>query len=250
VTLASLSESQQEALNGIKENFRDHSVCLLHGATGSGKTEIYTHLINASLQDGNQVLFLVPEISLTTQLTDRLRKVFGDKLIVYHSRFNDNERVDIYRRLLNSHEPLVVLGARSSVFLPFARLGLIIADEEHESSYKQYDPAPRYNARDAAIMLATMHGAKVLLGSATPGIETYYKALNGKYGLVTLTGRYGGVPLPDVEIVDMREQRKKKLNRGIISQPLMETTSEALADDKQAIMFLNRRGFAPVVVCK
>lgn len=250
VTLATLSESQQGALNEIKENFREHSVCLLHGATGSGKTEIYTHLINASLQDGNQVLFLVPEISLTTQLTDRLRKVFGDKLIVYHSRFNDNERVDIYRRLLNSHEPLVVLGARSSVFLPYARLGLIIADEEHESSYKQYDPAPRYNARDAAIMLATMHGAKVLLGSATPGIETYYKALNGKYGLVTLAGRYGGVPLPDVEIIDMREQRKKKLNRGIISQPLMETTYEALADGKQAIMFLNRRGFAPVVVCK
>lgn len=247
---APLSEEQQAALDGIKSTFRDKGVCLLHGVTGSGKTEIYTHLITASLQDGNQVLYLVPEISLTTQLTDRLRKVFGDRLLVYHSRFSDNERADIYKRLLGSHEPTVILGARSSVFLPFARLGLIIVDEEHESSYKQFDPAPRYNARDAAIVLAGMHGAKTLLGSATPSVETYRKALDGKYGLVTLQGRYGGAPLPQVEIVDMRSQRKQKLNKGILSEPLRAATRRALESGRQAIMFINRRGFAPVVVCK
>lgn len=250
ISPAPLSPAQSGALTSIKEGFRDRQTMLLHGVTGSGKTEIYTHLIAAALHDGNQVLYLVPEISLTTQLTDRLRAVLGDRLLVYHSRFSDNERVDIWKRMLDSNEPLVVLGARSAVFLPFARLGLVIVDEEHEGSFKQYDPAPRYNARDTAMMLASMHGAKVLLGSATPSVETYYKALNGKYGLVSLSERYDGSVLPDVEIVDMRDQRKKKLNNGILSQPLSARLRQAMAAHKQAIIFQNRRGFAPVVVCR
>ncbi len=245
-----LSEAQRKAYDEIREAFRSKDVALLHGVTGSGKTEIYTHLIKNALMDGNQVLYLVPEISLTTQLTDRLRKVLGDRLLVYHSKFSDSERVDIWRKLLGSTEPLVVLGARSAVLLPFAHLGLIIVDEEHESSYKQYEPAPRYNARDTSIVLATMHGAKTLLGSATPSIETYYKGKTGKYGLVTLSERYDGSVLPDVEIVDMREQRKKKLNTGMFSSPMVSALRHTLADKKQAILFQNRRGFAPVVVCR
>lgn len=248
--LSPLSQIQQTAFNQVKDSFKDHKVTLLHGVTGAGKTEIYTHLMASVLAAGNQVLYLVPEISLTTQLTDRLRKVFGDSLLIYHSKFSDNERVDVWKRLLKSNEPLIVLGVRSSVFLPFAHLGLVIIDEEHEASFKQYDPAPRYNARDAAIVLATMHGASVLLGSATPSVETYYKAQNGKYGLVSLTERFEGSQLPEVEVVDMRAQRKKKLNHGILSQPLRLATSEALKEGRQAIMFQNRRGFAPVVVCQ
>lgn len=248
--LSPLSDIQQKAFENVKETFRDHRVSLLHGVTGSGKTEIYTHLIAAALASGNQVLYLVPEISLTTQLTDRLRKVFGDTLLIYHSKFSDNERVDVWKRLLNSNDPLIILGVRSSVFLPFARLGLVIVDEEHESSFKQYDPAPRYNARDAAIMLASMHGANTLLGSATPSVETYFKATQGKYGLVSLNERFEGSQLPDVEIIDMRAQRKKKLNKGILSQPLRLATNEAIKEGSQAIMFQNRRGFAPVVVCQ
>ena len=250
IPLPTLSEKQDEALHSVRDIYRERQVALLHGVTGSGKTEIYTHLIASALRDNNQVLYLVPEISLTTQLTDRLRDVFGDRLIVYHSKFSDNERVDIWKRLLHSNEPLVILGARSSVFLPFAHLGLVIVDEEHEGSFKQYDPAPRYNARDTAMMLAVMHGAKVLLGSATPSVETYYKALNGKYGLVTLSERFEGSQLPDVEIVDMREQRKKKLNRGILSEPLRKAMTHSLDSRHQSILFQNRRGFAPVVVCQ
>lgn len=249
IQLSPLSESQSKALIEITEGFKSHQVQLLHGVTGSGKTEIYTHLIAKTLDQGNQVLFLVPEISLTTQLSDRLRKVFGKRLLVYHSKFSDSERVDIWRRLLTTNEPLVVLGVRSSVFLPFARLGLIIVDEEHEASFKQYDPAPRYNARDAALVLAGMHGAKSLLGSATPSVETYFKATNGKYGLVTLSERFDGATLPDVEIVDMKEMRKKKEVKGILSSPLRKRILNTLADKKQVIMFQNRRGFAPVVVC-
>lgn len=245
-----LSPSQQNAYKEILDSFSEKHTCLLHGVTGSGKTEIYSHLIKNVLDSGNQVLYLVPEISLTTQLTDRLRKVFGDRMLVYHSKFSDNERVDVWKRLLNSVEPMLILGVRSSVFLPFARLGLIIVDEEHESSYKQYDPAPRYNARDTAIVLASMHGAKTLLGSATPAVETYYKAQNGKYGLVSLSERFEGASLPDVEIVDMKDQRKRKVATGIISQPLKLATDAALDNKEQALMFLNRRGFAPFVVCK
>lgn len=250
VEISPLSPAQSTALSELKNQLKDRQVTLLHGVTGSGKTEIYSHLISEMLDAGNQVLFLVPEISLTTQLTDRLRKMFGDRLLVYHSKFSDNERTDIWKRLLKSNEPLLILGVRSSVFLPFARLGLVIVDEEHEASYKQYDPAPRYNARDAAIMLATMHAAKVVLGSATPSVETFYKAKGGKYGLVDLFERFEGAVLPDVEIVDMREQRKKKLNKGILSAPLRNALDKTLHDGKQAIVFQNRRGFAPVVICQ
>lgn len=245
-----LSDAQAKAVKEIKESFRNHAITLLHGVTGSGKTEIYCDLIKEVLAQGNQVLFLVPEISLTTQLTDRLRKVFGERLLVYHSKFSDSERVDIWNRLLHSNEPLVVLGVRSSVFLPFARIGLIVVDEEHEASYKQYDPAPRYNARDAATVLASMHGAKTLFGSATPSVETYWKAQNGKYGLVTLSERFEGAVQPEVEIVDMRLMRKQKSVKGIISTPLRKVTRDALDGGWQAIMFQNRRGFAPVVVCR
>ncbi len=244
-----LSEVQTEAFNKIVDLFREKNVTLLHGVTGSGKTEIYARLIEQSLRAGNQVLYLVPEISLTTQLTSRMRRFFGDRMLVYHSKFSDNERVEIWQKLLRSNEPCLILGVRSSVFLPFAHLGLIIVDEEHESSYKQYDPAPRYNARDTAIMLANMHGAKTLLGSATPSIETYWKALNGKYGLVSLTRRFENATLPDVQIVDMRDQRKRKANRGIVSAPLRLATEEALSKGQQAIMFQNRRGYAPVMSC-
>lgn len=245
-----LSDYQNHALREIKENYKNSETVLLHGVTGSGKTEIYAHIIQEILEAGRQVLYLVPEISLTTQLTDRLRKVFRDRLLVYHSKFSDNERVDIWKRLLTSNEPLVILGVRSSVFLPFASLGLVIVDEEHESSFKQYDPAPRYNARDTAMVLAQMHGAKTLLGTATPSVETYYKALRGKFGLVRLEKRYSGSVLPDVEIIDMREQRKKKLNTGILSSHLKRSITEALESGRQSILFQNRRGFAPIVVCK
>lgn len=248
-TLATLSPEQTKAAKEIRDSFRNHAITLLHGVTGSGKTEIYCDLIHEVLSQGNQVLYLVPEISLTTQLTDRLKRVFGDRLLIYHSKFSDSERVDIWNRLLHSNEPLVVLGVRSSVFLPFARLGLVIVDEEHEPSFKQYDPAPRYNARDAATVLASMHGAKTLFGSATPTIETYWKAQNGKFGLVTLSERYEGAGLPEVEVIDMRQIRKQKSLKGILSVPLMKATKEALDAGWQAIMFQNRRGFAPVVVC-
>lgn len=250
VNLSPLTDLQGEALNGIKEGWRDHNVVLLRGVTGSGKTEIYAHLINAMIEEGNQVLYLVPEISLTTQLTDRLRAVFGNRLLVYHSRFSDNERVDLWKKLLSTNEPYVIIGARSAVFLPFARLGMVIVDEEHDPSYKQYDPAPRYNARDTAIVLARMHGAKTLLGSATPSIESYYKALTGKYGLVELEQRFDDSPLPEVEIVDMRRQRKERLSQGSLSAPLMAASKAALEEERQIILFQNRRGFAPVVVCK
>lgn len=249
INLPELSPEQKRVFNELDLGFKNYPIQLLHGVTGSGKTEIYTHLIAKALDAGNQALFLVPEISLTTQLSDRLKKIFGDRLLVYHSKFSDSERVDIWKRLLNSKEPLVVLGVRSSVFLPFSRLGLIVVDEEHEASFKQYDPAPRYNARDAALMLAKMHGAKSLLGSATPSIETYYKALNGKYGLVKLLERYEGSVLPDVEIVDMKEMRKKKEVKGILSSPLRHRLMETLKSNHQAILFQNRRGFAPIVIC-
>lgn len=245
-----LSEVQSKVLKALDEGFRNHQIQLLHGVTGSGKTEIYTHLMAKAINAGHQVLFLVPEISLTTQLSDRLRKIFGNKLLVYHSKFSDSERVDIWRRLLTSNEPMVILGARSSVFLPFSHLGLVVVDEEHESSFKQYDPAPRYNARDAALMLARMHGARSLLGSATPAIETYYKALEGKYGLVSLDERYEGSELPDVEIIDMKEMRKKKEVKGILSAPLRQRILSTMQEKRQAILFQNRRGFAPVVICE
>lgn len=248
-TLPVLSGLQQKAAERIVALWKEKTTVLLQGVTGSGKTEVYSHLMQRALDAGRQVLFLVPEISLTTQLTKRLRDIFGNKLLVYHSKFSDSERADIWRRLLTSREPLVVVGARSAVFLPFASLGMVIVDEEHEASYKQQEPAPRYNGRDCAIMLATMHGSKVLLGSATPSVETYFKATNGLYGLAELTERYHGTELPDVEVVDMRLKRRKKETDGIYSLDLVARLRHTVADGKQAIVFQNRRGFAPVVVC-
>lgn len=249
VELPPLSPLQREALRQIDEQWREKNVVLLRGITGSGKTEIYCHAILSALEAGHQVLYLVPEISLTTQLTDRLRKVFGNRLLVYHSKFSDSERVDIWRKLLHSHEPMVILGVRSSVFLPFAKIGLVVVDEEHEASYKQYDPAPRYNARDAAIMLAHLHGAKTLLGSATPAIDTYYKAQTGKFGLVELLERYQGAQLPDVTVVDMLDSRKRRLTDGLLANPVAENLRHTIKRGRQAIMFQNRRGFAPLIQC-
>ncbi len=244
-----LTPAQQLALSEIHTSFATHNITLLHGVTSGGKTEVYTHLANHVLEQGKQVLYLVPEIALTTQLTSRLQKVFGDKVIVYHSKFTDSERVDIWRKLLHGNEPCIVLGARSAVFLPFAKLGLVIVDEEHDPSYKQFDPAPRYNARDTAIMLAYMHGAKTLLGSATPAIDTYYKALSGKYGLVKLSSRYGGAKLPEIEIVDMARERQRKMVRGSFAVSTIGDVKAAVEQGKQAIVFHNRRGFAPMARC-
>ena len=245
-----LSEAQSIALDDIHKSFTDHDITLLHGVTSSGKTEIYIHLISYILQRGDQALFLVPEIALTTQLTRRLQKVFGDRVLIYHSRFSDNERVDIWKKLLNGSEPCVIIGARSSLFLPFSRLGIVIVDEEHESSYKQYDPAPRYNARDIATVLASMHGAKTLLGSATPSIETYHKAKIGKYGFVELLQRYENVTLPKIEVVDMTTSRKRYLTKGSFATNTIAASKEALEKGNQVIIFHNRRGFAPLARCK
>lgn len=248
--LPQLSEAQQEALEKIHLSWKEKDVTLLHGVTSSGKTEIYIHLSNYILNRGDQVLYLVPEIALTAQLTRRLQHVFGEKVVVYHSKFSDNERVDLWKKLLDSHEPLLILGARSSVFLPFARLGLVIVDEEHESSYKQFDPAPRYNARDVAMVLARFHGAKTLLGSATPAVETYYKAENGKFGLVSLKQRYNNVELPEIEIVDLKEARGRKELSGTFARHTVEIAQATLRAGKQIIFFQNRRGYAPVVRCR
>ena len=248
--IAPLSELQQTACNQIGESFREHAVTLLHGVTSSGKTEIYAHLIQRVLAEGRQVLYLVPEIALTTQLTNRLRKMFGEKLVIYHSKFSDNERVEIWNTLLDSREPRLVLGVRSSIFLPFADLGLVIVDEEHETSYKQYDPVPRYHARNAAIVLASMHGAKTLLGTATPAIETYFNARQGKYGLVELKKRFNDVELPEIIPVDVKEMRKKNRMQGNFTPELLNRMQHALQAGEQVILFQNRRGFAPMVECK
>lgn len=245
-----LTDAQREARDAIIKSWGEKDITLLHGVTSSGKTEVYISLIDRMLRSGRQVLYLVPEIALTTQLTTRLQRVFGPKVIIYHSRFSDSERVELWRRLLTTHEPLVVLGARSALFMPFASLGLIIVDEEHESSFKQQDPAPRYNARDAAMVLAGMHGAKTLIGSATPAVDTYYKALTGRFGLVSLTERYGGSELPRVEIVDMAKARKKREVSGAFSLQLRRLINDAASADRQTILFLNRRGFAPMARCK
>ncbi len=245
-----LSRPQAKALEEIHQSFLENDITLLHGVTSSGKTEIYMHLISYVLSRGGQALYLVPEIALTTQLTRRLQRVFGDRVVVYHSRFSDNERVDIWKRVLRSTEPCLVIGARSSVFLPFSKLGIVIVDEEHEPSYKQYDPAPRYNARDMAILLASMHGAKTLLGSATPSVETYYKATTGKFGLVSLAERYEGANLPEIEIIDTLEERKRHRYRGAFCRTTVELVREALDRGEQAILFRNRRGFAPLARCK
>lgn len=249
-TLPTLSDAQSRALDEIHKAFTKQDIVMLHGVTSSGKTEIYIRLIDYVMRNGNQVLYLVPEIALTTQLTRRLQRVFGDKVLIYHSKFSDNERVDLWRKILKSNEPCVVIGARSSVFLPFGNLGLVIVDEEHETSYKQYDPAPRYNGRDAATVLASMHGAKTLLGSATPSVETYYKARSGRYGLVTLNVRYEGVKLPSIEIIDMNTARKRQIATGTFADRTKMLAREALNRGEQVIFFHNRRGFAPLARCK
>lgn len=248
--LPRLSEAQLDALEAIHLSWKEKDITLLHGVTSSGKTEIYIHLINFVLNRGDQVLMLVPEIALTTQLTRRLQKVFGNAVVIYHSKFTDSERVDIWKRLLHSNEPLVIIGARSAVFLPFAHLGLVIVDEEHESSYKQFDPAPRYNGRDVAMVLAKMHGAKTLLGSATPSVETYYKATTGKFGLVSLTTRYGNVELPRIEVMDMNRMRREKSINGTFATATLRLAHEVLDRGSQIILFQNRRGYAPLARCR
>lgn len=248
--LPQLSDAQQQTLTSIHHSFIDHDITLLHGVTSSGKTEIYIHLIDYVLRQGNQALFLVPEIALTTQLTVRLQKVFGENVVIYHSKFSDNERVDIWKSLLHTSGPKVILGARSAVFLPFTKLGLVIVDEEHEPTYKQFDPAPRYNARDVATVLASMHGAKTLLGSATPSVDTYYKALSGRYGLVELSERYGGVELPEIHIVDMGKERSRRTVNGTFADETVALSRNALNRGEQVIFFHNRRGYAPVARCK
>lgn len=244
-----LNEHQHNALQSIKDQFAEKDVALLHGVTSSGKTQLYIRLIEEVINSGKQVLYLLPEIALTTHIIERLRQYFGSNIGVYHSRFNDNERVEVWQKVLN-HEYKVVLGARSSVFLPFADLGLIIVDEEHETSYKQFDPAPRYNARDAAIYLGNMYQGKVLLGSATPSFESYYNARVNKYGFAELTERFGGVELPKTEVVSITEETKKKTIQSHFTSVLMEDINQALANKEQVILFQNRRGYAPVLMCK
>ncbi len=246
-----LSEAQQDAMNKIGVQFMSKNVVLLHGVTSSGKTEIYIHLIQKAIDEGRQVLYLLPEIALTVQMTRRLQRVFGSRLGIYHSRYSDAERVEIWKKQLSDEPYDVILGARSAVFLPFSRLGLVIVDEEHETSFKQQDPAPRYHARSAAIMLARMYdGAKVLLGTATPSMESYNNALTGKYGYVSLTTRYKDVALPDIHVVDIKDLYRRKMMRGPFSPELLDAMRAALKQHKQVILFQNRRGFAPMVECK
>lgn len=245
-----LNAYQQKAYEQICESFKEKDTTLLHGVTSSGKTEIYIRLIKDAIAKGKQVLYLLPEIALTTQITNRLKSVFGNKLAVYHSKFNDNERAETWNRLLIDDEVQVVLGARSAIFLPFRSLDLIIVDEEHEGSYKQQDPAPRYNARNSAIVLAGMYNAKVLLGTATPSIETYYNALTDRYGLVQLTKRHEDIELPEIAVVNTKELRRTKQMKSILSPPLIGKMREALLKKEQIILFQNRRGFSSMLECK
>jgi primosomal protein N' (replication factor Y) len=247
-----LSEAQYKALQEINTSFEHHTTTLLHGVTGSGKTEIYVQLIQEQLDNGKQVLFLLPEIALTTQLIQRLSAYFGDQIGVYHSKFNQNERVEVWNHVL-ANDPdrfRIIIGARSSVFLPFRDLGLIIVDEEHESTFKQYDPSPRYNARDAAIVLSHLFGSKVLLGSATPAMETYFNAKGGKYGLVELTDRYGGLRLPEVFCADVKKERRQKSMNSHFTTFLIDHIREALNKNEQVILFQNRRGYTPLWSCE
>ena len=244
-----LNDHQQRAYHDIMEVFREKNVCLLHGVTASGKTEIYIHLIEEIISQGKQVLYLLPEIALTTQITERLQRVFGSRLGIYHSKFPDAERVEIWQKQLSRKGYDIILGVRSSVFLPFRNLGLVIVDEEHENTYKQQDPAPRYHARNAAIVLAAMYGAKTLLGTATPSIETWHNAISGKYGLVELKERYREIQLPEIISVDIKELHRKKRMNGPFSPLLLQYIREALEQKEQVILFQNRRGFAPMIEC-
>ena len=244
-----LSQAQQEAYNNIVFQFLKKRVVLLHGVTSSGKTEVYIHLINKALKEKKQVLYLLPEIALTVQMTSRLKRVFGNKLGIYHSRYSDSERVEIWKKQLSTSPYEVILGARSAVFLPFQRLGLVIIDEEHEGSFKQQDPAPRYHARSAAIMLASYYGAQTLLGTATPSTESFFNAQTGKYGLVQLQTRYKDIALPEIKVVDVRDLRRRKMMNGPFSPALLAAVRTALEHGEQVILFQNRRGFAPMVEC-
>ena len=244
-----LSEPQRKAFQSITESFRTKNVCLLHGVTSSGKTEVYIHLIEETVRQGKQVLYLLPEIALTAQITERLQRVFGSRLGIYHSKFPDAERVEIWRKQLTDEGYDIILGVRSSVFLPFRNLGLVIVDEEHENTYKQQDPAPRYHARNAAIVLASICGAKTLLGTATPSVESWYNAETGKYGLVELKERYRELRMPEIIPVDIKELHRKKRMNGPFSPLLLQCLREALEQEEQAILFQNRRGFAPMIEC-
>ena len=246
-----LNEFQEKALAEIKETFKEKDVTLLHGITSSGKTEVYTKLIQEVLDEGKQVLFLLPEIALTTQIIVRLQYYFGEQISVFHSKYSINERVEVWNNVLNNKpKARIILGARSAVFLPFSNLGLIVVDEEHETSYKQFEPSPRYNARDAAIVLAKIHKAKILLGSATPSLETYYNAQQNKYGFVALNRRHGNVQLPKIELINVKEKQRKKEMKGHFSDRLLTLIQEALDLKEQVILFQNRRGYSPVVECK
>lgn len=246
---ALLSEQQEAARNAIIKFFEEKNTVLLHGVTGSGKTEIYIDLIKRALEGGNQVLYLLPEIALTTQIVLRLKKIFGSALGVYHSKFSDNERVEVWNGVLSGKFKFVV-GVRSSVFLPFDNLSLIIVDEEHDSSYKQQDPSPRYHARDVALVMAQMHHAKVILGSATPSVESYYHGMSGRYGWVSLDQRFGAAVLPEILFADLAQERKRKTNKGEFSSLLLKEIGEATSKKEQVILFQNRRGYAPVVQCE
>lgn len=245
-----LNPAQEKAFAEIKEAFGTKNVALLHGVTSAGKTEIYIHLIAEALERGEQVLYMLPEIALTKQIVERLRRVFGNRIGLYHSKFSDAERVEIWKKQLSDEPYDIILGVRSSVFLPFKNLGLVIVDEEHENSYKQQEPAPRYNARNAAIVLASQFSAKTLLGTATPSVESYYNAVTGKYALVSLTTRHRSIKMPHIEVVDMQEHQRRKLVTGSFSDPLVEAMSDALKDGQQIILFQNRRGYAPLMECK
>lgn len=244
-----LTPAQQQAADALREAWTQRHVALLHGVTSSGKTEIYIHLALDAIAQGRQVLYLVPEIALTTQLSDRLRRVFGERLGVYHSRCTDAQRADIWLRQLSEQPYDIILGVRSSVFLPFQRLGLVIVDEEHENTYKQQDPAPRYHARDVAVVVAHHAHARVLLGTATPSLESYHNALTGKYSLVNLKERWGAVLMPVIEIVDIRDLRRKHRMSGSFSPRLLGALRETLERGEQAILFQNRRGYAPMMEC-
>lgn len=250
-SLKKLNEFQEKALIEIKDAFLQKDVTLLHGITSSGKTEVYTKLIQEVLDKGQQVLFLLPEIALTTQIITRLQAYFGKQISVFHSKYSMNERVEVWNNVLeNKSKAQIILGARSSLFLPFSNLGLIVVDEEHETSYKQFEPNPRYNARDAAIVLAKMHLAKILLGSATPSLESYFNAQQNKYGFVELNSRFGNVQLPKIELIDIKEKHRKKEMKGHFSDKLLVLIQEALDEKEQIILFQNRRGFSPIVECK
>lgn len=245
-----LSPAQQTAMSEIETAFLSKAVTLLHGVTSSGKTEIYIHLIDRYLQQGKQVLYLLPEIALTTQITERLQRFFGDRMGVYHSKFSDAQRLEVYKRQASDTPYQLILGVRSSIFLPFQNLGLVIVDEEHEHSYKQQEPAPRYHARNAAIMLAHKFGAKTLLGTATPSFEVYHLARKERYGYVQLTQRYRDMQLPTIEVVDTKEAKRKRLMQGVFSPRLLEAMQEALARNEQVILFQNRRGFSSFIECR